>query len=57
MDLEAQVRDAVLDELTRQAEAGGLTVEQGAEGAVTLNGRLDLETLAMAIVGAVAGGP
>jgi hypothetical protein len=57
MDLEAQVRDAVLEELARQAEAGGLTVERGAEGVVTLNGRLDLETLAMAIVGAVAGGP
>ena len=57
MDMEAQVREAILDELTRQAEAGGLTVQPGEEGAVTINGRVDLETLAMAIVGAVAGGP
>ncbi|MBW3559588.1 MAG: hypothetical protein KY449_07450 [Proteobacteria bacterium] len=57
MDMEAQVREAILDELTRQAETGGLTVEPDDEGAVTLNGRVDLETLAMAVVGAVAGGP
>ncbi len=57
MDMEAQVREAILDELTRQAEAGGLTVQPEDEGAVTLNGRVDLETLAMAVVGAVAGGP
>jgi hypothetical protein len=58
MDLEAQVRDAILTELTRQAEeSGALTLTPADDGAVTLNGRLDLETLAMAIVGAVAGGP
>lgn len=57
MDLEARVREVVLEELQRQAEAGELTVEPGSEGQVALNGRVDLETLAMAIVGAVAGGP
>jgi len=57
MDMEAQVREAILDELTRQAEAGGLKVDKAEGGAVTVNGRVDLETLAMAIVGAVAGGP
>jgi hypothetical protein len=32
-------------------------VEPEGEGAVRLNGRVDLEALAMAVVGAVAGGP
>jgi hypothetical protein len=57
MDLEAQVREAILTELSRQAEAGGASVEPEGEGAVRLNGRVDLEALAMAVVGAVAGGP
>ena len=57
MDMEAQVREAILDELTRQADAGGLTLDKGDDAAGTVNGRMDLESLAMAIVGAVAGGP
>lgn len=57
MDLEAQVREAILTELTRQAEGGGARVIPEGEGAVVIEGRVDLETLAMAVVGAVAGGP
>lgn len=57
MDMEQQVREAILDELTRQAEAGGPAVTPEGEGAVTVQGRVDLEALAMAVVGAVAGGP
>lgn len=57
MDLEQQVREAILAELTRQAEEGGATVRPDGEGAVVVEGRIDLETLAMAVVGAVAGGP
>lgn len=57
MDMEQQVREAILDELTRQAEAGGAQVSPEGEGAVTVQGRVDLEALAMAVVGAVAGGP
>lgn len=57
MDLEAQVREAILTELTRQAETGGASLEPEGEGAVRLNGRVDLEALAMAVVGSVAGGP
>ena len=57
MDMEAKVRDAIVDELKRQAADGrGLTVEPG-EGAAEVQGRVDLEALAMAVVGAVAGGP
>ncbi len=57
MDLEEQVRDAILSELTRQSETGGASVRPESEGAVIVEGRLDLEALAMAVVGAVAGGP
>ena len=57
MDLEAQVREAILNELTRQSEAGGASVRPDGEGAVTIQGRVDMEALAMAVVGAVAGGP
>jgi hypothetical protein len=57
MDLEEQVREAILSELTRQSETGGASVRPDGEGAVIVEGRVDMEALAMAVVGAVAGGP
>ena len=57
MDMEDLVRDAIMAELKRQAETGGLRVGTEEEGGVSLDGRVDLEALAMAVVGAVAGGP
>ncbi|HEX8568817.1 MAG TPA: hypothetical protein VF699_02695 [Caulobacteraceae bacterium] len=57
MDMEEQVRDAIVAELKRQSAGGGLFVGEEGEGAVRLEGRVDLEALAMAVVGAVAGGP
>ena len=57
MDMEEQVREAIVAELKRQSDAGGLTVRGEGEGALSLEGRVDLEALAMAVVGAVAGGP
>ena len=58
MDMEAQVRDAIRSELERQAEAaeGGLSLAQSPDG-LRISGQVDLEALAMAVVGAVAGGP
>lgn len=57
MDMEAKVRDAIVDELKRQAADGpGLKVEPG-EGSAEIAGTVDLESLAMAVVGAVSGGP
>ena len=56
MDMEASVRDAIVAELERQAEIGGLNLSRE-DGALQLQGRIDLEALAMAVVGAVAGGP
>jgi hypothetical protein len=57
MDMEAQIAAAVRAELRRQSEeATELSVADGPRGLV-LNGPVDLEALAMAIAGAVAGGP
>lgn len=59
MDMEQQVRDAIVAELQRQAaaEERGLKVEASAEGVLTVHGPVDLEELSMVVVGAVAGGP
>ena len=57
MDMEDLVRDAIVAELKRQADGGDLRVQSVGEGAVSLDGRVDLEALSMAVVGAVAGGP
>jgi hypothetical protein len=53
------VARAIVDELRRQAEgeSKGLTVAESGEGRLRVEGSLDLEALAMAVVGAVAGGP
>ncbi|NEX91524.1 hypothetical protein [Caulobacter sp. 17J65-9] len=59
MDMEDKVRDAILYDLTRQAELpdARLKVEKRPEGHLVVSGDVDLEELAMAVVGAVAGGP
>jgi hypothetical protein len=59
MDMEDQVRRAVVGELTRQAEAseGALKAACGEPGRLKVEGEVDLDALAMAVVGSVAGGP
>lgn len=59
MDMEDQVREALLAELTRQSENNGgrLKVQTDDQDGLTLEGRIDLSELTMAVVGAVAGGP
>ena len=56
-DMEAQVAEALLGELQRQAEASKTLIVTRSEGGLTVYGLVDLEALAMAAVGAVAGGP
>jgi hypothetical protein len=58
MDLQAQIVEAVRLELARQSQGddAGLSFSED-RGRAEVNGRLDLEALAMAISGAVAGGP
>jgi hypothetical protein len=58
MDLEGQVARAITEELERQADSSGgelRVVVTG--GTLRVGGAIDLEALAMAVVGAVAGGP
>jgi osmotically-inducible protein OsmY len=55
---EDQVREAIVAELARQAEASPSTLQvETAEERVTVNGEIDLDALAMAIIGSMAGGP
>ncbi|HEY0600893.1 hypothetical protein [Brevundimonas sp.] len=56
-DMEAQVAEALRTELERQAEATKTLIVTQADGGLTVYGIVDLEALAMAAVGAVAGGP
>jgi len=59
MDMEDQVREAVVGEIARQAEAsdGALKADCGQPGRLRIEGEVDLDALAMAVVGSVAGGP
>lgn len=57
MDMEQQVREAIVQELRRQSENEGGPSVEGEQRTFTVNGPIDLEALSMAVVGAVAGGP
>jgi hypothetical protein len=57
MDMEEQVREAIVAELQRQAEAGGDLSVKADDESLSIQGRIDLDSLAMAVVGALAGGP
>ena len=58
-NLEDNLKQALIAELQRQAEAGELSLKISANdpGALTIQGEVDLDELAMALVGALAGGP
>jgi hypothetical protein len=58
VSVEGSIRDAIVDELKRQAENSGskLKVEIG-EDLVTIHGPVDLDDLVMVVLGSVAGGP
>lgn len=57
--LEHKLKQAILDELRRQAEnsEGALSVRDDGEDRLTVQGTLDLDDLVMVITGSVAGGP
>jgi hypothetical protein len=59
MNLEDKVREAIIAELRRQAEAGqqGLRINSGEDEMITIEGRVNLDELTMVIVGSLAGGP
>lgn len=55
---EDQVRRAILEELTRQTEASPSTLQVEMEDEqLTVNGEIDLDSLAIAITGLTAGDP
>ncbi|MGU3664305.1 hypothetical protein ACLBX9_08995 [Methylobacterium sp. A49B] len=59
MTLDDAVRDAILAELKRQAEAEDPApqVDLSESGYARITGRIDLEALQMVIAGAITGGP
>jgi hypothetical protein len=59
MDLEEQIREAIIAELKRQSEnsEGGLKVSGGEGASLMVQGPINLDELAMVVVGHVAGGP
>lgn len=59
MDMEAQIVAALRTELQRQAADAGdaLRIADASSARVRIEGSVDLEALAMAVAGAVAGGP
>ncbi|WP_336489512.1 hypothetical protein [Methylobacterium nigriterrae] len=59
MDLQKTIRDAIIAELERQAEAEDPApkVDTREPGYAAIEGRIDLDALIMVIEGALAGGP
>jgi hypothetical protein len=57
--LEEKMKQAIIDELKRQAEIRPDDLKVAARGdrRLTVNGEIDLDDLVMVVVGAVAGGP
>jgi osmotically-inducible protein OsmY len=58
MSVESSIREAIIDELKRQAENSGSRLKvEATDELVTINGPVDLDDLVMVVVGSVAGGP
>ena len=59
MNIEDQVREAIVAELKRQSEADeqALRVRTGEAETITIEGLVNLDELTMAVVGSHAGGP
>ena len=60
MDLQEKIRDAIVAELNRQAEAASdpaPKVDTSEPGYAKIDGRIDLDALIMVVAGALAGGP
>ena len=58
-NLEDNLKQARIAELKRQAEAGerALKISANDPGALSIRGEVDLDALALTLVGALAGGP
>lgn len=58
MNLHDHIRDAIIDELQRQADNGGASLKVEVENdRLVINGPVNLDDLVMVIAGSLAGGP
>ena len=57
MELDARIREALIAELKRQADRRDLTLRNDSPEWLDVDGRINLDELAMALAGALAGGP
>lgn len=59
MNIQNTIREAIVAELRRQAEAGedSPLIDIRDDEFVVINGRIDLDALIMVVEGALAGGP
>ena len=58
MSVETEIRQAIINELTRQADNSGSRLRvQATDDQVTINGPVNLDDLVMVVMGSVAGGP
>lgn len=58
MTVESTIREAIVQELRRQAQNSGSKLKvETSDDKVTINGPVDLDDLVMVVMGSVAGGP
>ncbi|GGE54140.1 hypothetical protein GCM10007276_34030 [Agaricicola taiwanensis] len=58
MTAENEIRQALIDELKRQAEIAPDRLKVGTAGdKLTLDGQVDVDALVMVVMGSLAGGP
>ncbi|WP_203566205.1 hypothetical protein [Aurantimonas aggregata] len=58
MTVESIIREAIVEELRRQAENSGSKLRvEASEDKMTINGPVNLDDLVMVVMGSVAGGP
>jgi hypothetical protein len=58
MTVENTIREAIVEELRRQAENSGSKLRvEASDDKVTINGPVNLDDLVMVVMGSVAGGP
>lgn len=56
--LEEKVKQAIVDELKRQAEISPAALKVSSnDEKLSVNGEIDLDALAMVVIGSLAGGP
>jgi hypothetical protein len=54
---EEKLKEAIIGELERQAADQPESLKVNSSGDLVVNGKIDIDALAMAVAGAMAGGP